>query len=175
MFFFQLYSLFFSVPERTGVVEVLEEEQKVDPTLDALRLLEANNSRARNLLNSSRKTLIRLREQVLPKKPLADDYSFEDLVNSFSGTATPIPVLEFRQAQRQAGVEVVITMMMAHGEPIDWKNVSSAYPKESDGKKSLQPFMRDTKKLGRDFLVTAQPKKSLSAAPSASTATPEVP
>lgn len=166
-----------SLTKRTGVVEVLLEDQKVDPTLDALRLLEANNSWARNLLNSLRKTLIRLREQLLPEKPLADDYSFEDLANNFSSAATPNPVLEFCQAQRQAGVEVVIAMTMAHGEPVDWKKIRSAYPKESDGKKkSLQPFIRDAKRLARDFLATAQPaKKSSSAAPSASTATPEVP
>jgi hypothetical protein len=69
--------------------------------------------------------------------------------------------------------------LMAHGEPVNWKKVSSSYPKDATGKrKDLQPYLLEAQKYSGAFVTTMQPTRgassSVAAAPSTSTPAPEV-
>jgi hypothetical protein len=127
------------------------------------------------LLNHGRKAFVQLHDHFFPLKPLAANYDFFDLVKTFSSSTDPI--LEFRQTQRQDGIEVTMAMAMAHNAPVDWEKVSSSYPNDDTGKNmSLQPFFRDTKEFSKIFVATMQPSKGASSsAPPTNTTATEVP
>ena len=112
---------------------MLLDEDKVDPTLDALKLLEGNSIYCRNVINNCRKVVARLHGHVFPTEKLAEDYDLLELVHRFAATVDPF--INYRRSQRQSGVEVAMPTLMAHGEPVNWKKVSSSYPKDATGTK----------------------------------------
>ncbi|KAM0894866.1 hypothetical protein ACQ4PT_024296 [Festuca glaucescens] len=172
----RLEALNTSLLRRTEHPTSLLEEDKVDPTLDALSLLEGNNIYSRNVINNCRKAIVRLHGHVFPTEKLAPSYDLLELVRTF---AAPVdPFINYRQSQRQSGVEVAMATLMAHGEPVDWKKVSSSYPKDATGKKKmLQPYLIEAHKYSGAFVATMQPTpgdSSSSAAPSTGAPAPEV-
>jgi hypothetical protein len=159
---------------RTEHPTALLDKEKVDPTLDALSLLEGNNIYGRNVINNSRKAIVRLHDHVFPTEKLAPGYDLLELVRSF---AAPVdPFINYRQSQRQSGVEVAMATLMGHGEPLYWNKVSSSYPKDAAGKKMLQPYLIEAKKYSGAFITTMQPTLGASfvVAPSTGTPAPEV-
>ncbi|KAM0891681.1 hypothetical protein ACQ4PT_026249 [Festuca glaucescens] len=153
----------------------LLDEEKVDPTLEALKLLEGNNIYGRNVINNCRKAIVRLHGHVFPTEKLAPDYNLLKLVRSF---AAPVdPLINYRRSQRQSGVEVAMATLMVHVEPVDWEKVSSSYPKDAtDKKKLLQPYLIKSQKYSGAFVAMMQPMpgaSSSAATPSTGTPAPE--
>jgi hypothetical protein len=139
--------------------------------------LEGNNIYGRNVINNCRKAILRLHGHVFPAEKLAPGYDLLDLVKNY--TTHVDPFINYRQSQRQSSVEVAMATLMAHGEPVNWKNVSSSYPKDAAGKKkSLQPFLVEAHKFSGAFVATMQPtpgaSSSAAAPPSTGTPAPEL-
>ena len=77
---------------------MLLDEEKVGPTLDALKLLEGNIIYGRNVINNCRKAIVRLHGHVFPTEKLAPGYDLLELVRTF---AAPVdPFINYRQSQR---------------------------------------------------------------------------
>jgi hypothetical protein len=66
-------------------------------------------------------------------------------------------------------------LLKAHGGPINWKNMSSSYPKDAVGKRVLmQYYLLEAQKYSGAFVTMMQPARgtSSSAATPPSTGTP---
>jgi hypothetical protein len=68
---------------------MLLDHGKIDPTLDALKLLEGNNIYGRNVINNCRKVVARLHGHLFPTEKLVKGYDLLELFKSFSGSVDP--------------------------------------------------------------------------------------
>jgi hypothetical protein len=114
------------------------DHEKIDSTLDALKLLEGNRIYGRNVINNCRKVVARLDDHFFLTQELAEGYDRMELAKSFSGSVDPF--INYRRSQRQSCVEVAMATLMQHGDPVDWKNVTSSYPKDATGKRVLLQY-----------------------------------
>lgn len=145
----------------------------MDPLLDSLTILEANNVRVRTVLVRARRAFKRFFGNFFPKQKEPEDLlNLADVFN-----AEKDPALDYRQAATKTGVEVAMVMAMVHGENVDWDKVSSSFAVDDSGKpKILVYFLKSAKKFSKKMIPLIQPasasaKESSGAIPSAS-ATP---
>jgi hypothetical protein len=156
----------------------MPEDQKTDPLLDSLAILEANNMRVRNALVYSRRAFTRFFGHLFSKKEVPADLPV--LANVFN--AAEDPVLEYHRVSRKTGAKVAMAMAMAHGEVINWEKVSSSLPVDEAGKEvALRPFFKKAKKFSKLLVAlteaaSTEVKGSSAEAPSSSvTPSAEVP
>lgn len=151
----------------------LEEDQRSDPLLDAMSVLEGNSVRARNLLTRSRRAFKRLHGDIFPKKEVPAD--FNDLVAVFN--ADPSPLLDYSRVQTKTGSEITMALAMAHGSNVDWEKVSSSLPIDETGEVPLKPFLKKAKKHSKLLVAMLEAEetsaeKTSGAAPVAGTTPP---
>ncbi|KAM0859821.1 hypothetical protein ACQ4PT_046947 [Festuca glaucescens] len=79
-----------SLLKRTEHPTILLDKEKVDPTFDALKLLEGNSIYGRNVINNCRKVVVRLHGHVFPTEKLAEDYDLLELVRKFAAPVDPL-------------------------------------------------------------------------------------
>jgi hypothetical protein len=155
---------------------MLLDHEKIDPMLDALKLMEGNNIYGRNMIYNCRKAVTRLHGHIFPTKKLVEGYDLLELVKSFSGSVYPF--INYRRSQRQSGVEVAMVTLMAHDELVNWKKVSSS--KDAAGKRVLllSPRRSEVLRSSGAFVAMMQPTRGASSsvvvAPSTGTPAPEV-
>ena len=107
----------------------MPEDQKTDPLLDSLTMLEANSVRVRNVLVHARRAFKRLFGHFfLKQKEPKDIFALADVFN-----AAEDPALNYRRAATKTGVEISMAMAMAHDEAVDWDKVSSSHAVDRAG------------------------------------------
>ncbi|KAM0887633.1 hypothetical protein ACQ4PT_028891 [Festuca glaucescens] len=113
----RLDALTASFIKKVGDLYEMPEDQKTDPLLDSLTMLEANSVWVRNVLVHARRAFKRLFGHFFPRKKEPEDLL--DLANVF--TAKEDPALNYRRAATKTGVEIAMAMSMAHGENVNWE------------------------------------------------------
>ncbi|KAM0887225.1 hypothetical protein ACQ4PT_029181 [Festuca glaucescens] len=153
--------------EKIGDSYEMPEDQKTDPLLDLLTMLEANNVRVRNMLVHARRAFTRLFGHFfLRQKQPEDLLALADVFN-----AQEDPVLNYRRATTKTGMEIVMAIAMAHGEVVDWDKVSSSHAVDKAGQPmSLVPFLKNAKKFSKKMISLVHP----TSAPPASATPSEV-
>ena len=107
----------------------MPEDQKTDPLLDSLTILEVNSVRVRNVLVHARRAFKRLFGHFFPRQKEPEDLlALADVFN-----AAEDPALNYRRAATKTGVEISMAMAMAHGEAVDWDKVSSSHAVDRAG------------------------------------------
>ena len=103
------------VAEKIGDSYEMPEDQKIDPLLDSLTMLEANSVRVRNVLVHAHRAFKHLFGHFFLKQKEPEDLLA--LANVFN--AAEDPALNYRRAGTKTGVEILMAMAMAHGEAIN--------------------------------------------------------
>jgi hypothetical protein len=120
----------------------MPEDQKTDPLLDSLTMLEANSVRVRNVLVYARRAFKHLFGHFFPIQKEPEDLLA--LANAFN--APEDPVINYHRAATKTGVEISMAMAMVHGEVVDWDKVSSSHAVDKAGQPtSLVPFLKNAK------------------------------
>ena len=141
----------------------VSEDQKEDPLLDSLTVLEMNCALARKGLAYARRAFNRLFKHFFPSIEAPE--TFEPLAKVF--TADADPVLNYRRVATKTGVENSIALAMASGENVDWNKVSSVHGVTRD---AMTGFLKTAKKYSKKMMAIVDP----SSAPSSSTIHTEV-
>ena len=163
-FFYLIHhlNLFFhiNVAEKIGDSYEMPEDQKTDPLLDSLTMLEANSVRVRNVLVHARRAFTRLFVHFFLKQKQPEDLlALADVFN-----AQEDPALNYRRAATKTGVEIAMAMAMAHIKTVDWDKVSSSHAVDRAGHPmSLVPFLKNVKKFSKKMIALVQPTSTPSA------------
>ena len=138
----------------------MPEDQKTDPLLDSLTMLEANSVRVRNVLVHARRAFKRLFGYFFPRQKEPEDLlALADVFN-----AEEDPTLNYRRAATKTGVEISMAMAMAHGEVVDWDKVSSSHVVDRAGQTtSLVPFLKNAKRFSKKMISLVHPTSTPSA------------
>ncbi|KAM0906277.1 hypothetical protein ACQ4PT_016849 [Festuca glaucescens] len=104
--------------KKVGDSYEMPEDQRTDPLLDSVTILEANSVRVCNVLVRARRAFKRLFGNFFPKQKEPEDIL--DLADVFN--AEQDEALDYRRAATKTGVEVA--MATAHGENVKWDKPS---------------------------------------------------
>ena len=138
----------------------MPEDQKTDPLLDSLTMLEANSVRVRNVMVHARRAFTHLFGHFfLRQKQPEDLLALADVFN-----AQEDPALNYRRAATKTGVEIAMAIAMAHNETVDWDKVSSSHAVDRAGQPmSMVPFLKNAKKFSKKMIALVHPTSTPSA------------
>jgi hypothetical protein len=155
--------------EKIGVSWKLRQPDTEDPLLPAVDLLELNWKLVQEVLQLTRRVLMRMFVRLWPKKKeeMSVD-KLKKLAETFDTLADPVLAMKRRSVKR--GVEGAIALAQSHGEETDWEKISSsrAHPLSE-----LLGFFKKAKEYAPGIVSIIIPSAASSTlAPSSSTPAP---
>jgi hypothetical protein len=111
--------------EKIGVSWKFRQPDTKDPLLVAVDLLESNWKLDQDVLQLTRRVLMRIFVGLWPKKKeeMPVD-NLRKLVGAFDTLKDPM--LTMKRTSVKQGVEGAIALAQSHGEKVDWENISSS-------------------------------------------------
>ena len=111
----------------TGEVMRLPGRERGDTLEQAVALLEASSSSMVSLFRESREILERILKTLKPKEPVPS--TPRALLNAFDPEDDPVD--SFSERQQKSAFVSLLSLMMAHGEPVNLEKVTSSIPTAS--------------------------------------------
>jgi hypothetical protein len=116
---------FCGAAEKIGVSLKLRQPDTEDPLLAAVDLLESNWTLVQEVLQLTRRMLMRMFVGLWPKKKAEMPVdNLKKLLEAFDTLEDPVLAMKGRSVKR--GVEGAIALAQSHGEEVDWEKVSSS-------------------------------------------------
>jgi hypothetical protein len=169
---------FHGVAEKIGVSLELRQADTEDPLLAMVDLLESNWTLVQEVLQLTRRVLMRMFVGLWPKKKAEMPVdNLKKLAEAFDTLEDPILTMKGRSVKR--GVEWAIALAQSHGEEVDWEKVSSSRARPLS---ELLGFFEKAKKYAPGIVSIITPSttssnptpRSLTPVPSASMSPPSV-
>jgi hypothetical protein len=124
---FAFFCLFLcGAAEKIGVSRKLWQPDTEDPLLAAVHLLESKWKLVQEVLQLTRRVLMRMFVRLWSKKK--EEMPVDNLRNlaaAFDTLEDPVLAMKHRSVKR--GVEGAIALAQSHGEEVDWEKISSSH------------------------------------------------
>ncbi|KAM0923160.1 hypothetical protein ACQ4PT_005717 [Festuca glaucescens] len=136
------------------------EDQRTNPLLGSLTMLEANSVQVRNVMVHAHRAFTRLFGHFFLKQKQPEDLlALADVFNAQEDST-----LNYRRVAMKTSVEIAMAMVMSHNETIDWDKVSSSHALDRAGQPmSLVPFLKNVKKFSKKMIALVHPTSTPSA------------
>jgi hypothetical protein len=158
---------FCGAAEKIGVYLGLRQPDTEDPMLAAVDLLESNWTLVQEVLQLTRRVLMRMFVGLWPKKKAEIPVdNLKKLVEAYDTLEDPILTMKGRSVKW--GVEGAIALAQSHGEEVDWEKVSSSRARPLS---ELLGFFEKAKKYALGIVSIITPSTS-SSTPTPSSLTP---
>jgi hypothetical protein len=139
-----------------------------DPLMAAVSLLEANWISVREIFELVNRILTRIFVGLWPKqKAEVPDNDVKKLAQAFDTTEDPI--LHMKGLSLKRGAEGAIALSYAHGEEIDWEQVSSSHGRS---RSELKDFFKKAKRLAPGIVAMISPSAASAASSTPISLTP---
>jgi hypothetical protein len=136
--------------KKVGDSVELREDQKQDPLLDSLSVLEANNVLLRNAVIRTCKAFKGVHGHLFPKKKVPADLI--KLVDVFNGAKDP--AINFKQAATKTCAKITMSLVMSHGEEVYWDKVNASRALDDAGQPLvLVPFLKRAKRFSKKMIA----------------------
>ena len=136
--------VYLSRAEVLGIPEILPNQLRVDPLLDAANRVHSHGAKAKDVLGKVSSILSEVFEQLSPNQPIPS--SLPDLVQSLLDKEDLFG--EYYKEKTKAGARAAITFALASGIEGDYEKAFGDHPRRPDGKKvQLKPFADRAGKL----------------------------
>jgi hypothetical protein len=122
---FAFFGLFLcGAAEKIRVSWKLWQPNTEDPLLAAIDLLESNWKLVQEVLQLTRRVLMRMFVELWPKKEEMPVDNLKKLAEAFDTLKDPVLAMKGRSVKR--GVEGAIALAQSHGKEVDWEKISSS-------------------------------------------------
>jgi hypothetical protein len=167
---FVLFCLFlYGAAKKIGESLKLWQPDTEDPLLAAVDLVESNWKLVQNVLQLTRRVLIRIFGGLWPKKK--EDMPVDNLWKLLKAFDAPEdPVLAMKCTSVKRGVEGASALAQSHGEEVDWEKISSSHARPLS---VMLGFFKKAKEYAPGIVSLITPlAASSTAAPGSSTPPP---